>query len=77
MTRHQGRLLRRQQWTPVTYTRDAMAPGREPAYFELHDLDPPLEPDEVVELTTERGRTYRCRVIEDNVCVIIPTRDAD
>jgi hypothetical protein len=77
MTRHRGRLLRRQQWTQVTYTRDVMAPGREPAYLELHDLEHPLEADEVVELTTDRGRTYRCRVIEDNVCVIIATLDAD
>jgi hypothetical protein len=46
--------------------------GRDPAYFELHDLPEPLEEDEVVAIRRRGGQCFRCQVLDSsNICAVI------
>ena len=78
MVRERGLLFRGQgEGIPIEFTAHPASTFGPAAYYELHGLTEPLQPDELVVVQTEQGVRIRCQALDHTCfCAVVATRTA-
>jgi hypothetical protein len=74
MERRHGLVFRRHtNIESIDFTPHGAGLSGQPAYFELHNLDEPLEPDELLVLKADDGGpAFTCQALDrTNVCAVV------